>query len=330
MKKQLLALAIGSLVALPSVALADKGPTVYGKVNVSYENADNGTDDAWELNSNASRLGVKGALDLDVNNLEAIYKAEFEISVDDGDKKGQTFAQRNIYGGFAHASVGTLIAGKFDTPLKASQGKIDQFGDLGGDLKHVMGGDERVSDIIQYSTPTFADALQLNFAFVPGEDAGGEDDGPADAFSGSLVYETDMIYAAIAYDSEMETEIFDLGDDAKADTLRLGAKAKLDIFEIGAMYQMSETSDEVEGVSYEDNAFLLSAAVKLDRWKLKAQYGLNDLDQSDDEVTLMAVGADYKLAKNSKVFGYFSQVEEDKGDLEDSTFGIGFEHKFSM
>ncbi|WP_227498019.1 porin [Marinobacter santoriniensis] len=69
MKKQLLALAVGSMVVVPSVALADKGPTVYGKVNVSYENQDNGTNDEWKLESNSSRIGVKGALDLDVDQL---------------------------------------------------------------------------------------------------------------------------------------------------------------------------------------------------------------------------------------------------------------------
>lgn len=57
MKKNLLAIAVGAAVAFPGLALAD-GPTVYGKVNVSLENADfdDGTDseDTWELNSNAS------------------------------------------------------------------------------------------------------------------------------------------------------------------------------------------------------------------------------------------------------------------------------------
>lgn len=114
MKKQLLALAIGSMVVAPSVAMADKGPIVYGKANVSYENQDNDVEDAWKLQSNASRLGVKGDLDLDFNEIKAIYKAEFEISIDDGDKDGETFGQRNIYGGFAHDSMGTLIAGKFE------------------------------------------------------------------------------------------------------------------------------------------------------------------------------------------------------------------------
>mgnify|MGYP000465799967 CR=1 FL=1 len=54
MKKNLLAIAVGAAVAMPSLALAD-GPTVYGKVNVSLENAEfnngvNPSEDAWEKN----------------------------------------------------------------------------------------------------------------------------------------------------------------------------------------------------------------------------------------------------------------------------------------
>lgn len=77
----------------------------------------------------------------------------------------------------------------------------------------------------------------------------------------------------------------------------------------------------------------MSAAVKLDRWKLKAQYGMTDMDASDDDLTLMALGADYKVGKSSKMFGYFAQVEADKNTglaTDDTTFGIGFEHNFSM
>ncbi|MFP4162244.1 MAG: hypothetical protein ACLFSK_09745, partial [Ectothiorhodospira sp.] len=70
MKKHAIAIAVGSLFALPAVALAG-GPTVYGKVNVSYEgieviNPDGSTHkDNWNLESNDSRLGVKGSFDLD-------------------------------------------------------------------------------------------------------------------------------------------------------------------------------------------------------------------------------------------------------------------------
>lgn len=335
MKKQLLALAIGSMVVAPSVALADKGPTVYGKVNVSYENQDNGNDDQWELESNSSRLGVKGELDLDVDNVVAIYQAEFQVAVDDGDNGGQTFSQRNIYGGFKHANLGTLMAGKFDSPFKKSQGKIDQFGDLRGDINEIVGGSERVSNIIQYSTPKLADAITLNLAMIPGEGSTvGNDrrDGVADGFSTSAVFDNGTVYASVGYDSEIKTDLADFGgNDTLVDALHVAGMLSIDNFEVGALFQQSENSDSaVDGGDFEDTTYIVSGAVKLDRWKLKAQYGMTDMDTSDDDLTLMAVGADYKVAKNSKVFGYYAAVEADKGARDDSTFGIGFEHKFSM
>jgi len=328
MKKQLLALAVSSMVVIPSVALADTGPTVYGKVNVSLENQDDGDNDTWKLQSNSSRLGVKGDLDLDFENVKAIYKAEFEMSVDDGDKDGQTFTQRNIYGGFSHAKAGTLIAGKFDTPMKTSQGKVDQFNDLQGDIKNIMAGDNRPSNIIQYSTPTIADVIKVNLALIPGEETGDDaDDGVADAISSSVVFDNGSFYAALAYDSEMsdKLEADPTGDD-KVNVFRATGMARISNFELGALIQMAE-EDEGDG---EDTSYLVSAAVKLDRVKLKAQYGMTEADTTDEELTLMALGADYKLAKSSKAFAYVSKVEADVADTEDTTFGIGFEHKFSL
>ena len=56
-----------------------------------------------------------------------VYQAEYQISVDEG---SGPFSQRKIYGGFKHSNAGALIAGKFDSPLKKTQGDIDQFDDL--------------------------------------------------------------------------------------------------------------------------------------------------------------------------------------------------------
>lgn len=330
MKKQLLALAVGSLVALPTMALAaDKGPTVYGKVNVTYGVVDDGTDDAWELRSNDSRLGVKGEFDLDVQDVSAVYQAEFGMDVADG--SGLT-SQRNIFGGFRHGSAGTLIAGKFDTPFKKAQGKIDQFGDLNlADIKNVVGGENRVGNIVQYSSPKLADAITLNVAVIPGEEKGVDDkDGPADAVSTSLVFDNGTFYGALAYDSEVTSDILDLGDETETDALRLVGKVNIQNFELGALFQQAESSEAVAGVDYEDTSYIVSGAVNLDRLKLKAQYGMTDYDQSDDDRTLMAIGADYKVGKSSKVFAYFSAVEEDNGAKDDSTFALGFDHKFSM
>ena len=334
MKKNLLAIAVGAAVAMPSLALAD-GPTVYGKVNVSLENAEfddgvNPSEDAWELNSNASRLGVKGDFDLDVAGLKAIYQAEFEISVDDGDKGGETFSQRNIFGGL-EGSFGTIKAGKFDTPTKKAQGKIDQFNDLGGDIKNVLAGENRVSNIIQYSTPALGDLVTLNAAFIPAEnnDIDGDGDpetGLAHTISVSLVAEKDMFYGAISHDADMTDELItdETGTSPAIDITRVALGLKPGNFEVGALFQTAEET-EADG---EETSYILSGAFKIDRVKLKAQYGMTEGDVSDEEATQVSLGADYKLAKASKVYAYGTQLEFDLADTEETIFGIGMEHKF--
>lgn len=334
MKKNLLAIAVGAAVAMPGLTLAD-GPTVYGKVNISLENAEfddgvNPSDDAWELNSNASRLGVKGDFDLDVAGLKAIYQAEFEISVDDGDKSGQTFTQRNIFGGLK-GGFGTLKAGKFDTPTKKAQGKIDQFNDIGGDIKNVLSGENRVSNIIQYSTPALGDLVTLNAAFIPAEnnDIDGDGDpetGLADTISVSLVVEKDMFYGAIAHDADMTDELItdETTTSPTIDITRVAVGLKPGNFEVGALFQTAEET-EADG---EETSYILSGAFKIDRVKLKAQYGMTEGDVSDEEATQVSLGADYKLAKASKVYAYGTQLDFDLADTEETIFGIGMEHKF--
>ena len=346
MKKNLLAIAVGAALAspmmMPGAALAD-GPKVYGKVNVSLENmnydpapASPNNDDEWELQSNASRLGVKGDFDLDVADLKAVYKAEFEISVDDGDKGGQTFSQRNIYGGF-QGGFGTLIAGKFDTPTKKAQMDVDQFNDLDGDIKNIAAGENRVSNIIQYSTPKLADLVTLNVAFIPNEDNddfdndGENENGLADSTSISLTMEQDAFYAAVSRDTDIQDDLIVDGTGLPVSVLditRLAAGLNMDVFEVGALYQIAEES-EGDG---EENSYVVSGAFKIDRVKLKAQYGMVDGDQTDNEGTQYAFGADYKLAKNSKVYAYFNELTYEDGttgdEEEERTLGVGMEHKF--
>lgn len=336
MNKKLLAIAVGAAIAMPGTVLA-AGPTVYGKVNVSLENesTDPGpgapnNDDSWVLDSNASRIGVKGDFDLDFGGLKAIYQAEYEINVDDGGSA--PFSQRNIFGGLK-GSFGTLKAGKFDTPLKVAQGDVDQFNDIDGDIKFIMAGEIRSSNIIQYSTPKLADMVTLNLAFIPAEDGtdfdgdGENENGLADSTSISVVLETGGLYAALARDT-------DIVDSLEVDTVT-GSNVTLDItravaaynfsgLELGALFQIAE---ETEGDG-KDTSMLVSAAYGINNVKLKAQYGMTEADQTDEEATLMAIGADYKLGKNSKAFAYLSQVEFDQADTEDRTIGIGLEHKF--
>lgn len=350
MNKKLLAIAVGAAIAFPAVALAE-GPTVYGKVNVDLKRVavkpeqpagSAVQDDQWELESNASRLGVKGEFDLDVAGLKAIYQAEYEISVDDG---AGPFGQRNIFAGLK-GGFGTLKAGRFDTPTKEAQGKIDQFNDLDGDIKNLMAGENRMSNIIQYSTPKLADMITINAAFIPGENTDIDDygtqleneNGLADTTSISAVLETGGLYAAVAFDSDIDDDL-EFDDQANAgntiNITRLVAGYKLGSLELGALHQIAEEADKdtVSNKTGEETSTVVSVAYGIDRIKLKAQYGMTDAEISKDEATGYSLGADYKLAKASKAFVYYTAYDIDydavgvKND-EQTSFGIGMEHKF--
>jgi predicted porin len=333
MNKKLLAIAVGAAVAFPAVALAE-GPTVYGKMNITLEMntvdpapAAPDNDSVWVLDSNSSRLGVKGDYDLDVGGLSAIYQAEFGMNVDDG---AGPFSQRNIFAGLK-GGFGTIKAGKFDTPMKTSQGKVDQFNDLDGDISSFMTGDERANNIVQYTSPKLADAITINAAFIPNEDQsdfdgnGENENGLTDTISVSVVYETDSLYAALAQDMDNDYEGLDADPSVgPIDITRLTGAFKVDAFELGAIYQLASDTES----NGEETSMLVSGAFKLDRTKLKLQYGMTKGDQSDEELTSLSFGADYKLAKASKVFAYYTVNEADLADTEETFLAVGLEHKF--
>lgn len=374
MKVKLLPLAIGAAIAMPGVAMADV--TVYGKMNVSVEMADYQFEDStadfdrWELNSNASRLGFKGSEEIS-DSLSAFYKAEYEIFPDDGsdgrsisldgvavDTSGdgnpdstedvdastdRVFKQRDIYVGLK-GGWGAVQLGNFDTPVKKSQGKIDQFNDMpSGDLKNVLTGENRESNLIQYASPTIADAIVLKAAVQVGEDACPEgttgqcDDGLADNFSLSAAYTTDMLYLAAGIDDGIDGE----------DVMRLTGIVNIDAFQVGLMYQTAEESEDSAGdPADEQDGYILSAAMKLGSMnKVRFQYGASELDEKYEvsgtsftdtlEITQIGLGFDHKLSKQTKLFANYIMLEEefkeDQGGTstdEVTRLAFGLEHKF--
>jgi predicted porin len=321
MNKVLLSSAIASTLCFASQGFA-AGPidgTVYGKVNASMVSADDGSSDQWKLNSNASRVGVKGKTKIS-DGLYAIYKAEFEMCIDDGDCKGQTFSQRNIMAGLK-GDFGTIWAGKHDSPTKLAQNKIDLFNDLEGDIKNTFAGENRVSNIVAYTTPN-RNGFSATLAMIPAEGAdfdqdGQDDTGLTDGISYSVSYAKDNLYLAVAGDQDVD----------KQDLLRLVAQYKMDALKLGFMYQQNE--DNLN--SKDESGYFISAAYKIDKTTLKAQYGLIEDDIDGDEEQTLSLGADYKMAKNTKVFVFYTDntdSEVGSADDEDTSFGVGMEHKF--
>ena len=318
MRKLLLTLAI--LVTPYSFASGPIDGKVYGKANLSVVNQDFGSYDEWTLNSNASRLGLKGKTEIS-DGLEIVYQAEYEICIDSGDCKGQTFKQRNTFVGIK-GGFGMVLVGKHDSPTKLAAGKVDLFNDLEGDIKNAFEGENRLSNIIAYTSPTM-NGFTTTLAMIPGEGAdvdqdGQDDTGLSDGLSYSVNYTKDSIYLAIAGDQDVD----------KQDLLRFVAQYQIDALKLGVMYQQNEDNLGTK----DESGYFVSAAYKLDNnITLKAQYGTIEDDVDGDKEQTLSLGADYKLAKNTKIFAFYTNNTDsavDSNDDEFSALGIGMEHKF--
>ncbi|MEQ3530024.1 porin [Pseudoalteromonas sp. XMcav11-Q] len=309
MKLTKTALALSLLSAFTFQANAEVD--VYGKANVSVQSSDDGAGSVTEIKSNASRFGFKGSEKLD-SGLEVIYKLEFQVDVSDADSKGDkdNITARNQYVGLK-GNFGEIVIGRNDTALKQSQGKLDQFNDLEGDIKVLFKGENRLGDSISYKSPSF-NGFRVLGSFIAEDSEEGEN-----GFSTALTYgdaglKESTIYAAIAADSEVNGY----------DTVRFTVQGKVADFKLGAMYQ---TQEKVDG-SAEADGYLLNAAYKLGNATLKAQYQVIDFD-AGDKVDGVSVGVDYKLAKNAKVYGFYSTFDADN-QVEKDYLGLGIEYKF--
>ncbi len=306
MKKTALFLAMASATALVNAETVEiPVPTFYGKFNVSQEFIQQ--DEAGnfsELNSNASRLGLKG--DFAINDeITAFYQAEFQMDTD-GDA-GETFSERNTFIG-AKGSFGRVQAGIFDSALKASQKKVDQFNDLQADIKNfVTNSDNRVKNVVRYQSPSLAGVV-LTFDHI-----NSEDETVANSQSMSAAFTQDMVYVAVAHDIGVE--------GAGIDVTRVVGQLNLDGgIQLGALWETEDDNGE------SNDGMMVSAAVKAaSKVKLKAQYASSDIKQ--EGASQITLGADYKLAKNAKVFAYASDVDTDENG-GGQVFAVGAEYKF--
>ena len=313
MKKTALSMALVAMI--PALASAESNPfEFYGKANVDFQSADEGDGANTDIKSNASRLGVKGELPFD-NGIKGIYKMEYQVDIDG--ESDETFKQRNIYAGL-EGGFGQVIGGKFDTPMKVSQNKVDLFNDLEGDIGSLITkSDNRVGNELQYTTPSLA-GFKVSAAYISNRDEVigvndlGEDITRDNGTSVALSYDNNGVYLAYAYDQGVEA------NDWKVN--RLVAQYSIGPVQVGGLYEEQEKDD-----GSTQDGWMSSVAYKINQWTMKAQYGQSDIVHTDGET--YSLGLDYKLTSAAKVFAFYTD-ETAADDYDRSYVGIGTEFKF--
>lgn len=303
---------LSMLLLVPVLYLQSEEPTVYGKLWISVESQDTASGTEVDMVSNASRLGIKGSMDFG-EGIEAIYQAEYEIDPVDGtadESKDRTFKQRNSFVGLK-GSMGTIFLGKHDTATKKSQKKIDLFNDLAGDIKNILQGENRMSDLVGYTTPKI-NGFSATFNAIKGTEGLG-DDSIGDSTSTSISYDSENFYIALAFDSELKGY----------DSTRLTLQIPFNRSQLGIMFQDSEKLS----TGVEEDGYVISFSQKVgDKGTLKFQQAESDMKL--DSGKQFSFGYDYKLSSKAKAFFFFTDLSGDIRSKEKEITGIGFEYKF--
>ena len=330
MNRTLLALAVTAALAVPLTAQA--APTVYGLLNLSLDmvDAESSATDEFQVNSNSSRLGVKGEEDLG-NGYSAVYEAEWGVS---GDGNAADLGPRDRYIGLK-SGWGTVKLGSYDSPLKTSQGNVDVFNDMTFlDMASIgLNGDNRLNNSIGYESPKIADAITVKVTLQPGENSAvpNGDDGLVDAISASVAYEQGGLYVAAAIDQGSDSAVATVSQ-LTTDTLRLTAVYTMDALQLGALVQTSEAS----AGGGDQESVLLSAAYRAGKNVFKGQLVMNNTDfgtPDDEEIMSLAFGMDHNFTQMTKAFAQLGLAQTDNvggfvGDADDTIVTVGMQTKF--
>lgn len=350
-------IALASAIALASITAAQAAPTVYGKVlltgeytDVDDKTAKNDDTSSTKLVSNSSRIGFRGEDDL-TDTTKLVYQLEYGIDVDadsNARKTNQQFYSRNTFIGLAHNTMGTLLAGRHDTPFKLTKGSVDVFNDYDNvALGKLMAGEQRVDNVIAYKSPTLVGTPVTFLGAVSLDECSQNDDDkclvtaavpatgttpakPAvyrdkkNAYSAMVNYDQNGVYIGLGYDNSV------YGNDTSgwrvAGSLDMGKMNMVDGLTLGALYQDYDFNTDDN-----EKSWLLSGKYKIGAtpWAVKAQY-IDTSNQSgvkDRDATEVALGAEYSFNKATKGHLYAAQIDTD--NVSDRTIvGGGLEYKF--
>jgi predicted porin len=321
-------------------------------LSVDYSDVDIGVagvdGKVWELNSNASRVGIKGNEKL-TDELTSVYKAEWGVQ---GDVKAGDLNPRERYIGLKHYQWGTVRLGHIDSPFKNAEDSVDAFNDATDlDMDNFLTGQTRLENSINYVSPKFLDVFGANITLQPGETVTGANENHiADGISAAFSYEDDSLYLSFAMDKEIATKlpdtavVFLLGKASGTstildrDAMRFNARYKLNELTLSAMFQQSEASNDKVTGKLDEQAVVLSAFYNIDKITVRGEVLMNNLDAGSTvgevDTTVIGVGVDYNLTQSTKVFGNLAMNKDEPSkvtgfkDVDSTYLGFGMETRF--
>ena len=314
-QKTAMALATGLLLATSAFAQTAPSVTLYGRLELGIESANDGALTKTMLQNFASRFGIKGERGIS-SDLTGMFQVETGIAPDETGLS-KTLASRNSFVGLKSNSLGSVLVGTYDSPLKSL--------DAGGFAGTLYGEGEAMEVIIHgkgtktagsnfdnvhtrqtnnlvYISPKFADMV-VKASYSADEAQSTTTNQPL--YAASLEWNNGTYNAGIATQSKavsdktfaMTATKFTLG--AKMDNLSGAIVVSTLDNQATTAANARKTTNTLFVVNYVDGAMTY-----------KFNYGMSGESASNaaDDLTMLALEAAYALDKNTILFGSYAQI----------------------
>ncbi len=325
MKKSLIALAVAGAMTAPIVAQADA--TLYGSFRIGLHSAE---DTDLDLRDESTRIGIKGDVDLGLEDTKGLFHWEANVDTADNDagavsadakaasgfKSGKMFSERLAYIG-ATGSWGTALVGRQYHPhyllvnlptdiFDSATADAGEWNQLGNNVH------KREDNTISYASPVMSGFQFIGGAVVAasGSDNDGAADSEMDGYNVAAKYAAGDLYVAASY-GDVQEDV--LGGTNDIETWGVAASYQIADLGLAAKYE----TQEVKG-DYDETAWELAATYQIGATQLQARYSDFNEDIADEDGSQWAVGVQHKLGKKGRVWVNYFDFDSDAEALDAS------------
>jgi len=317
MNKKLLALAVGSALAMPMAAQAKV--VVYGHAQIEIGSIDNGvTDNTFSTDAARGRFGIKASEKLG-NGMTAFAKFEFRTDTSDGTLAAGPLGAREQAVGLK-GSFGTVELGRLKQPYKYLGGVLfDPF--VATALEARGNGGQSVGEL---GNKAFGHSAFLNNSIA----------WKSNNFSGLSVWVLVSVDEAAAPTGNASDGDYSIGVRYKNGPLELGVvtisndSTGGDATKLFGQYKwgnhkFSGSYEMIDTVSGDTNIYFAGYQLRSGNNTFALQFGNKDQDYVGGvETDYFAIGMIHHLSKKTRLFGGFRNTDID-GGTETDVWSIG-------
>ena len=299
-------IAIGALVMVSEMAMAQSGVTIYGVADAGLVHESGGPAGAiTALNSgiaSGSRLGFKGKEDLG-GGTSAYFVLENGFNIDTGTAaQGGLLFGRQAYVGVS-GTLGAVTLGRQYSPYyRAMRDVSDPFcAGFAGRAGNIMVSNTRLDNMAAYASPKFH-GLSADLAMGFGEQAG--DSKKNRALSTALNFTDGALTASLAWHQQQNASAADHSSNAL-----LAMRYNFGVAEVSAGY-----ADNRGLAGARSNDAILGLGIPFGPWRVIASViRHDDTRASARDASQWALGATYALSKRTDLYAAYARISNKNG-----------------